>query len=196
MTRVGKPLVRVIYEDRRGAQNADMVLHKLLLNCVNDRAAHHEHSVLHHLVRHDTPKNVGNALKAFAMEGGPSGEFLIALLDRDRLPEHLPGRLPRTACRQQIFEVIFSSVAPRTQRRELVLLEQNLESLIEHLEPKLPHALQEHVRTALKKGSGARLSRDLILGEAAGSLDLRRHVVLFPSFGRLVDAVVRQLPAP
>lgn len=195
MTLVERPAVRVIYEDRRGDQNADMALHKLLLRCVNDRLPRQNPTVLHHLVAHATPKNVGNALKAFSNEGGPSGEFLIALLDRDRLPEHLPGGLAKAACRQQIFQSVLSIRSPRTKRRELVLLEQNLESLLCHLEPKLEAALQPVVHDACSKGRGSRISRDVILAAASSSPELRRHVVLFPSFGRLVDAVVRQLPA-
>jgi hypothetical protein len=150
---------------------------------------------LTNLIRGVTPKSVGQVLKHFEADAGPSGEFLIAVLDRDRLAEHVPGHLPKRTCRQALFDKILSHPQPRVGRKELVLLEQNLESFLEHLLPHLPPSLQADARNAIaKKGRGLLQSRDLVLQAVSESADLRRAAMAFGPWSRLVRSVIAQLP--
>lgn len=179
-----RPLVRVVYEDRRGDQKAAFPLHTLVVRCVAELVSRPVHEVAASVASLTTNTGVGGALQFFADPSMRSrGEYLIAFLDRDRLPEHLSPPLPRSACRRQIFKGVLQQDTPSTGERELVLLEQNLESLLQHLEPSLPPSIRKQADIALRKGRGARAARDQVLTVVSQDRELREGLLAVRTSG-------------
>ncbi|MBL8916831.1 MAG: hypothetical protein JNM17_39375 [Archangium sp.] len=181
--------IHVLYEDSR--QKSEFELHSLVLRCVRD-AITPSSLVLEKLVRSLPLNGVDPLLARFR---SIDVEHAIAVIDRDRVGEHLQPVLPRDACRQRLLVALLGTPSPRTPRRSVVLLDTNLESFLSHLatSPHFPEDLREALSRAVAKRAGARIDRDIVLRRCSTTLALREHARAFPSFGRLVDRIVELL---
>jgi hypothetical protein len=187
--------VLVFYEDKRGQAQAEFTLHELVRACVRSRLAVENKKDLEKRLRAVTPKGVNEVLKRFKDLENGRGEERVALVDRDRIAEHLPNPLPRTACRQQIFQSLLGTNTPRKAPLTIVLFENNLEDLLRHIgaSPHFPSSLRSHLTSAIEKGRNALMARDLVLHEARTNEGLRQHAAAFPSMSRLVANLVALL---
>lgn len=174
MTRERQRL-RILYEDRLGAV-PDFPLHRLVIAATHDLCARTERWQLEQRVIAIPKKGQGSVLN----EVGRSrihlddGVCLLAWIDADHVRDLFPdgSQLTRT---EVIARVKARAGTLGPGRLEVFLLDKNLESLLEALEPELRDAFgEEAVTKAIRK---KRLdSRDQLLLHIARSPQLRTNL--------------------
>jgi hypothetical protein len=176
-------IITVLWEDSRGVVRKGFGAHDLLVACVAEKTDRDRFS-LRHTISSKPLKGAGNVVKELRdrlpllSDKGP----VFAVLDRDKACELWPGTTDcKAAIRARIEEKVGSGY-------DLVLLEQNMESLIEVCDP-----------SAFARLHGIKPTpdqRDGILGKAASdAAPVPRETVLTncPSFARLVYRVAAKL---
>jgi hypothetical protein len=121
-------LARVLYEDKRGPVK-EFGLHAFVLACVADRVGG-DRWKLRKLVDGNPRNGVGKLIASCREEAAdlcPSGERLFALVDEDRICDHV--NVAKSDCRRLVAEAIKEgSTAP--DKVDVVLLRQNLETVL------------------------------------------------------------------
>lgn len=186
----------ILYEDKRGPEK-EFGLHALVLSCVADAMGVNMFTLKDKL--DGRPMNgVTNVLQSCRSDVrrlGTRGQKVFAVIDDDRIRQHVPGVDPRTSEDAVIRAIKSSSDAPA--QLEVFLLKKNTETVIEaakHCDDGLPDAA---VQQALRKNMA---QRDRILNNVAraGNRAIRDCILdRVPVLGKLVEALlalVRAVP--
>jgi hypothetical protein len=174
MTRERQRL-RILYEDQLGAVPG-FPLHRLVLAAAHDLCPHLERWRLEQRVIALPKKGQGGVLNEVrrARLHADAGVCVLAWIDDDHVRDLFPGAA-REARAEVIQRVKQQGGALDPGRVEIFLLDRNLESLLQALEPELREALgEEQVTKAIRK---KRLdARDALLIHISGSRDLRERL--------------------
>ncbi|MCC6785538.1 MAG: hypothetical protein IT457_21985 [Planctomycetes bacterium] len=182
----------VLYEDARAAAGR-FGPHELLLGCVADELGRRLHDLRKEIVA--IPMNgVAKLLAALTdaerwQRVAPRGAPLLALIDSDRIRDHVPPEIREHAGVEAWIRARFSEPA----RLTVILLDRNLETVIAAIRD-CGEAEVQLVESALRKDLNA---RDRLLGKLGADSDRRalRDCVrgAVPSFERAVAAATDAL---
>lgn len=189
-----RPVVNVLYEDARSRVAKEFGPHVFVCACVADRLSQPCYAW-------DVEKRVGcvprngvtNVRKTLIMDFESyraGGTEVVAVVDGDEVRPHL--KLPADACRTQVVAAMKSGVLGADTGLEVVILEQNLETLLALAAALENFPYRDAARTAVERKQHA--DRDLALMKLAHSVgpDVRSDLLRqMPSADRLVAAVTR-----
>jgi hypothetical protein len=179
-------LATIFYEDARARQSKNFAPHRLILACVKDRLAERERHIelrdLEELTVDIVMKGDGNLLSALRQDAsdlsvrGP----VYALFDRDRI--HILLKISAradTICRPRIVREIVGH-PPIVPERNIVLLEQNMETVI--------NACCEALQRPVFENKPNPQERDDAINPVVWGTIQQRNAVLsrVPSFARIV----------
>ncbi len=180
-------ITTLLWEDSRGGPQKGFAAHELLCSCLRDRRglqAHERFRGLESQPRRGVDKVLDTLKDDYHLvsKKGP----VIAVVDRDRVHEHLVRRHPGpTNCKAGIRAGIDAYCGGP---REVVFLIDNMETLVE--------ACCKAVGVAPPDGKPRPDERDRLIDKATRSgADTRSKIlVACPSFARLVERVDAVLP--
>ena len=182
------PLAVILYEDNRGAEKG-FGLHALVVACVADDLDVETFTLTKKL--DGRPMNgVANIVRSCRRDVhrlAPRGQIVFALIDNDRIRDHLSGVDARAE--NSVVERVIKSQSDAPAQLEVFLLEKNTETVIEaakRCDPSLP---EDAVVQALRKNLAQRdrIFNNVARGRARAIRDCIRGSV--PALHRLVIAL-------
>ncbi|HZI15030.1 MAG TPA: hypothetical protein VE153_31960 [Myxococcus sp.] len=189
--------VCVLYEDQRGPGQG-FGLHELAKACVSDAFPATEHPHIKEALGDCRPqKGDGNLLKACRedLDGiANDGRPVVAVFDNDKIRRllQLSAKAPDARVEQEIRKG-----GPKSDRLFIILLKQNMESVLKAAHECDPSIDPERIKLATQKKD--RLERDAILNRLTGEqYRAVRDCILgkLPSFRAFVDLLRHQFQSP
>jgi hypothetical protein len=186
--------VCVLYEDQRGPRKG-FGLHELVKACVCDVLGESNPWLVHQALGDCRPmKGAANLLEACRQDVdliASDGRSVIAVFDNDKIRDLL--KLPPNASEERIEQKIREG-GRDTRRLSIILLKQNMESVIEAAKACDPSIDSNRIELALRKKDP--LERDALLTGLTGELmrSIRECILgKMPSLRSLIDLLCREV---